>query len=333
MKKTFSLIVLFHLMVSGVFAQSEGSLVYNKYTHIADSLYKTKEYPSAARAYDRAFQALEGKAIANDRYNAACSYSLAAMNDSAFYHLFYLVNKSGQYVYDSYKHILTKDSDLKNVRKDERWPEFKRRVDSLKADFEKNLDMELVLQLDSIYEKDQGIRKEYRSMTEKYENDSPEMKAFYKRWRETDSINEIAVLKILDEYGWLGKDVVGSRGNSTLFLVVQHAPLETQEKYLPMMRQAVKDGKAVGSQLALLEDRVEIRNHRHQIYGSQMGKMKGGDQYVVMPLKDPMNVDKRRAEIGMSPLGDYTRRYGFEWDPEEYIKSLAELEAYFFQDQ
>jgi len=55
-----------------------------------------------------------------------------------------------------------------------------------------------------------------------------------------DSINLIKVMKILDERGWLGKNVVGEQGNKTLFLVVQHADLEYQQKYLPMMRDAVK---------------------------------------------------------------------------------------------
>ena len=59
-----------------------------------------------------------------------------------------------------------------------------------------------------------------------------------------DSINLIKVMKILDERGWLGKNVVGTQGNQTLFLVIQHADLEYQQKYLPMMREAVKDGNA-----------------------------------------------------------------------------------------
>jgi hypothetical protein len=62
----------------------------------------------------------------------------------------------------------------------------------------------------------------------------------------------------LDKYGWLGADVVGGQGNSTLFLVIQHSDQATQEKYLPMMREAVKNGKAQGSSLALLEDRAAL---------------------------------------------------------------------------
>jgi hypothetical protein len=41
-----------------------------------------------------------------------------------------------------------------------------------------------------------------------------------------------------------------------LFLVIQHSDSTTQEKYLPLLKQAVKDNRAFGHDLALLEDRV-----------------------------------------------------------------------------
>ncbi|MEZ5038583.1 MAG: DUF6624 domain-containing protein [Saprospiraceae bacterium] len=69
--------------------------------------------------------------------------------------------------------------------------------------------------------------------------------------------------------GWLGADVIGNQGNSTLFLVIQHADIETQEKYLPMMRDAVSKGNARASSLALLEDRVALRKGEKQIFSTQ----------------------------------------------------------------
>ncbi len=124
----------------------------------------------------------------------------------------------------------------------------------------------------------------------------------------------------------MGSDVIGNQGNSTLFLVIQHADLKTQEKYLPMMREAVKNGKAYGSSLALLEDRIEIRNGRKQIYGSQIG-MDDKNTYYVAPLIDPDNVDKRRAEVGLPPLSDYVKNWNMIWDVEQYKKDLPILES------
>ena len=85
------------------------------------------------------------------------------------------------------------------------------------------------------------------------------MKAHWRLINEKDSINLIKIKKILDERGWLGADIIGGQGNSTLFLVIQHSDLETQLKYLPMMREAVKNGNANAISLAILEDRVALR--------------------------------------------------------------------------
>jgi len=124
----------------------------------------------------------------------------------------------------------------------------------------------------------------------------------------------------------LGADVVGGQGNSTLFLVIQHADQATQEKYLPMMREAVKNGKAQGSSLALLEDRVALGQGNRQIYGSQIGRDPETQIYFISPLEDPDNVDKRRAEVGLQSLADYASRWQITWDVEQYKKDLPQIE-------
>lgn len=143
---------------------------------------------------------------------------------------------------------------------------------------------------------------------------------------EKDSINLFQVKQILDQYGWLGADVVSDQGNSTLFLVIQHSDLATQEKYLPMMREAVKNGKAAGSSLALLEDRVALGQGKRQIYGSQISRDPETQEYYISPLEDPDNVDKRRAEVGLGPLSEYVIHWQIKWDIEKYKKDLPKLE-------
>ena len=130
---------------------------------------------------------------------------------------------------------------------------------------------------------------------------------------EKDSINLIKVKAILDQYGWLGSDIVGGQGNQTIFLVIQHADLRTQEKYLPMMQEAVRHGKAKGSHLALLIDRVEMYNGRPQIYGSQLNGENG--KYKFYPILDEANVNKRRAEVGLEPLEEYAKQFNIEYKP------------------
>ena len=123
----------------------------------------------------------------------------------------------------------------------------------------------------------------------------------------------------------MGTDKIGSQGNRTLFLVIQHADIKTQEKYLPMMREAVKNSRASASHLALLEDRVALRKGGKQIYGSQIATPKDCEAYVE-PLDDPDNVDKRRAAVGLGPLADYVQHWNLKWDAEAYKKQLPEIE-------
>ena len=142
-----------------------------------------------------------------------------------------------------------------------------------------------------------------------YGYDSKEMKSLIKTMNETDSINLIKVRNILDQHGWLGPDSIGRAGNQTVFLVIQHADPKTQEMYLPMMREAVKSGRAERSHLALLIDRVEMNNGRPQIYGSQIN----GD--TIYKILDEANVNKRRAEVGLGPLEEYAKGFNINYKP------------------
>ena len=114
---------------------------------------------------------------------------------------------------------------------------------------------------------------------------------------------------MIDKYGWLGEDVVGHHGNKTIFAVIQHADLQVQLKYLPLMRQAVKDGKAHGSDLAYLEDRVAIGLGKNQYYGTQIRYDPDTRKNQVSPIEDECQVDARRASLGMEPLEIYAKSF------------------------
>jgi len=176
--------------------------------------------------------------------------------------------------------------------------------------------------LDSIHTEDQKYRTEIREIDEKYGWESEEMKNHLKIMRAVDSSNLIIVEEILDKYGWLSSEQIGRKANKTLFLVIQHADQETWEKYLPVMRQAVKDGKAKARSLALLEDRTNLGRGELQIYGSQIKKDQETGEMYVMPLTDPDKVNERRASVGLRPIEDYIKSWDLEWDVEEYKRNL-----------
>ena len=121
-------------------------------------------------------------------------------------------------------------------------------------------------------------------------------------------------------------DEVGASGNTALWLVIQHSSQEVQEKYLPMMREAVSKGKALPCHFALLEDRVAVRQGKKQMYGSQPDTDPETGEYYVSSLEDPDNVDERRLDVGLDKLGEYMSQWGATWDLEEYKKRFPEVE-------
>ena len=135
------------------------------------------------------------------------------------------------------------------------------------------------------------------------------------------------VQSIIDKYGWLGKDIIGEKGNTTLFLIIQHSDQLIQEKYLPILMDAVKKGNAQVSDLAYLADRVNLGQGKKQIYGTQIGQNGDNETYYVSPLEDPDNVDKRRLEVGLEPLADYVIYWDIIWDIVQYKKELPHLEV------
>ena len=141
----------------------------------------------------------------------------------------------------------------------------------------------------------------------------------WKMVRKMDSINQKEIIQILDQHGWISEGIIGKKASAAIFLVIQHADLRIQEKYLPIMRTAVKSGAARITDLALLEDRVLMRQGRKQIYGSQVVRNSEGN-WIVYPIEDPTHVDKRRLEIGLLPIADYLNKLGVTWNLEEQLR-------------
>ena len=322
MKNRILATVIGLLMFNISFGQNQEK--YSEFIKDALKLYKSKEYKKSADTFKDAFDQIDGKAYPNDRYNAACSYALAKDVENSFYHLFRLAETSTKY--KNYRHITT-DTDLDILHKDKRWDKLIAIVKSNKEEAEKDLDKPLVAILDSIFTEDQSYRREVRDIEKKYGRGSKEMKAQWELINEKDSINIIKIEKILDDKGWLGANVIGEQGNNTLFLVIQHSDLETQLNYLPMMREAVKKGNARGNSLALLEDRVALRQGKRQIYGSQIGRDKETGEFYVSPLIDPENVDKRRAEVGLGTISEYITNWDMTWDVEKHKAQTKKIEA------
>jgi hypothetical protein len=171
----------------------------------------------------------------------------------------------------------------------------------------------------AIYKSDQSTRLAY---IQAKQLNKPRAFFLMKEMKETDLKNLKIVNAIIQKYGWLGPQNVGIDGAQGLFLVIQHADLKTQEYYLPLVRQAEKNGQILSSNLAILEDRICMRNGRKQIYGSQGFTDKETGKKYIYPIDNINKLEQRRKTMGMPPMKDYVK----EWNVEQYKKDLSNIE-------
>ncbi|MES2829768.1 MAG: DUF6624 domain-containing protein [Bacteroidota bacterium] len=287
---------------------------YNTYVSEADSLMAVKEYKNAASKFSEAFKTNNWRGTIAHRYSAARAWALSGIPDSAFFHLNKIAS-NGLYV--DYEQLL-EDIDLGILHKDSRWEPLTKSINQNQLKAEPNLDRKLARKLDSIHTNDQQYRLQLIAAEKKHGKDSKEVTALWKVIKTQDSINLAKVTAIIDQRGWLGKDVIGQNGNSTLFLVIQHSNLPTMVKYLPKIREAVKASNASASSLALMEDRVNIFQGKKQIYGSQISFDQKTGKYTVSPVEDPDHIDERRSKAGLNPMAEYVSQWQIKWNPQDY---------------
>lgn len=317
--KKIILLITALLCATSIYAQQDS--LYKAYISQAEEQFYKKAYIEAANYYTKAFEALGNKGYTNDRYNAACAWAQAGNSDNAFHNLFRIAEKAD---FSSYTHMVI-DRDLNPIKEDTRWNEVLQIVKNNKAAKEEGLDHELIAQLDSIRILDQMYRMEIEHTTETYGRESEELKELWSTINYYDSVNLIKIEQIIEEHGFPGRDLIGINNSNVIFLVIQHSDTKTQQKYLPMMRQAVEDHNLAASSLALLEDRVALNTGGKQIYGSQIWSDETG-AYFVAPIEDPEHVNERRKRVGLQPLEEYTMIWNFKWDVEAHIKRHSKSE-------
>jgi hypothetical protein len=211
----------------------------------------------------------------------------------------------------------------RNLNEKKQVPELDSIPDPLVASVHDSL-KHLIPVLDSVLKSDQKYRWGLNLQTaEVQEKMRYEMKVHADEIKKKDEKNAKIITAILDKYGFLGLKDIGMKGNLAITMTIQHADIETQEKYLPMFYEAAKKKKMMPSSFAMLADRVAVRKNRQQIYGTQINVANNKNE--ILPLWNPDSVDVRRKAIGMEPFQNYLKNWKIEWKPSEYKKQLPEL--------
>ena len=180
---------------------------------------------------------------------------------------------------------------------------------------------DLIAVLDSIWMAEQGPLRLRDSLMRIHGPESELLKGPQAMYEKNHIVNERKVKRILNTYGWPSKTMAGERGNWTICNVIQHSDNAVRIHYLPMMRQAVKDGKLEPRFLVRAEDRIATERGDLQIYGGQMKYYPETKTFNLWPVYDPENIDKRRAAIGLDPIAIFLKnRFDFEWNLEEQMQ-------------
>jgi len=132
------------------------------------------------------------------------------------------------------------------------------------------------------------------------------LKLLWLSWRgqAIDRANTAELRRIVHEYGWPGRSLVGDEASDDAWLLLQHADKDTafQQECFRLMR-AAKPGDVAPDNLAYLTDRILVNAGKKQLYGTQC---KQEDTLMILsPVEDSVNLDKRRAEVGLPPIGVY----------------------------
>jgi hypothetical protein len=255
--------------------------------------------------YEEAFALLRQAITAGRRdeqtlYDGACAAARAGQKDQALAWLGLVVNEG---TFDDPAH-LRHDDDLASLRGDPRFSALVERAAKRHHETvhrEPITDEALHDELDELVAEDQAVRA--RAVASKFK-DAAALEAMSR----VDAKTTARMKVILEQKGWPGVAMVGTRGAHNAWLLVQHADedLAFQRSALALLEQAVARKDASAADLAYLTDRVLVNEGKPQRYGTQFRSQDGVN--VPQPMEDPAHVDALRAGVGLKPLAEHVKQ-------------------------
>jgi hypothetical protein len=184
----------------------------------------------------------------------------------------------------------------------------------------KQINSELV----QLQKNDQDIRMKYH-LAVKNGASKEELIEIQREMTEVDTNNRAYIIDLLDNYGW--PDGLSSSAFTGISLAIMHSPLESLEKYYPLLEERSKRGfnRVSESALAQMRDRILMYKREKQLYGTQIVTITSEDgtrKTYVWPIDDIENINERRSVIKDRALFGKT-----SWTPtfEDYLNSNPSL--------
>ena len=243
----------------------------------------------------------------DNTYNLACAFALRGIKDSAFYYL------ESSLQNDSSVKALN-DPDLFGLTDDDRWQGIETsQIMKTEAKHGVYPNLELARKLWRMRMQDQAYYYHINIARDKMGRKSPVIQALWSLKHQLNEDNLTELRNIIDNQGWPKQSEVKGSAAQAVFLVIQHADLNTQKQYIGRFREACENKEADWANFALMYDRIEMREGRHQIYGSQVIMNEESGKYEPYKIKHPEKVNQRRKKMGLPPIEDYLQNWDIEW--------------------
>jgi hypothetical protein len=257
--------IFIFLMISGlgVICAQNSSSKYQSFVDQANYEYRFENYLKAANLYASAFEINSDTHYTNDYYNAARAWAKAENHERSFYCLnevySHKFNNNGLSIKFPEDIVFYERDSIENDKAfvmlyhDSKWKD----ILDLAERRDKEIDQDLKSELEEIFYIELANSFRAHSLKNEQFNDPSELSRVEEEVKQIDLSNVEKVTQFIDKHGWLGAEVVGEKGNITLTRVILKADVKIQQKYLPIMRDAVMNGNAEKVDLTFLERSIE----------------------------------------------------------------------------
>lgn len=182
--------------------------------------------------------------------------------------------------------------------------------------------------LAEVWAKDQGVRRQMMELNkavtiERREELIDSLVVVAESMEHIDAENMAVVDAILQQGLPEGLAVESYK---TIWIVIDHAPLNRQVHYLPLIKQMATEGVIGMAEFATLYDRVAMKQNRPQRYGTQCVQFGTPEslQLFIWAVESPETLDSLRDSVGLGSIADYllqlTTTMGIE---AQYIPTLS----------
>jgi len=161
-------------------------------------------------------------------------------------------------------------------------------------------DQALKSELLKMRETDQDIRRRYIDGSE------DKKKALAAEMERIDKTLTTKLKEIVGTKGWPTIHLVGLKASGGAALVLIHSPdHEFQRRMLPQLQKLVDEDQIVGSDIALITDKLLVADGKPQRFGTQFAERNG--KMVMSPVEDPDHLEQRREKYLLPPMAEYKK--------------------------